>query len=375
VLGKISPARIPVDPISDAPIGTGPYKISKWTTGQEIILVQNEHYSLTAKPLIKKIVLKFIYGDSLLGQVQTGDIELLTSDMFVVPPANATDLKVKGLLVPSRPAATWEHIDFRFRSGPFDDRAVREAIVRAINRQRIIDTIYRGAGAVMNGVVPPGVYFSLENPDFAKNYPDIAAKYKLPIYPYDPERAKELLELAGWKVGPDGIRMKGDQKLSFEYATTINAVRQQIQSLVVTDLKTVGVDARQKAYPAGEFFSRDNPRALGITKFGQFAWVTTRDTDFGYWRCGDPHFGEPGNDQYYCSPQLEKANSKFNSGIELQTQVAAAAEAQVILMQDIVTIPLVQRPNIEIVTDKLANYKLTNSTTSSFWNARQWYFK
>jgi phosphoribosylamine--glycine ligase len=51
-------------------------------------------------------------------------------------------------------------------------------------------------------------------------------------------------------------------------------------------------------------------------------------------------------------------------------------EAQVILMQDIPIVPLVQRSNIELVTQKLANYKITNSyLTSSFWNARQWYFR
>jgi peptide/nickel transport system substrate-binding protein len=372
VLGKIPPGKIFDDPVSRAPVGTGPYMVTKWTTGQEIVLVPNENYSLTAKPSVKKIVLKFIYGDSLLGQVQTGDIDLLTSDMFVVPPANAADLKAKGLIVATRPAATWEHIDFHLDYGPFKEKAVREAIFRAINRQGIVDKVYRGGGAVLNGVVPPGVYFSLENPDFARNYPGIATKYKLPVYSYDPEYALRLLNDAGWVPGPDGIRAKGGMKLSFVYATTINAIRQQIQSLVVADLKAIGVDAQQKAYPASYLDYFDT------TEFYQSAWLTTRGSDFAVWTCPelfDPSKRSGTNHQRYCSPQLDAANAKFNSEIDLQAQVTAAAEAQVILMQDIVTIPLVQRPNVEVVTSKLANYKITNSATSSFWNARQWYFR
>jgi hypothetical protein len=54
--------------------------------------------------------------------------------------------------------------------------------------------------------------------------------------------------------------------------------------------------------------------------------------------------------------------------------VAASAEAQVILMQDIAIVPLVQRPVVELVSNRLANHKLPNGLTSSFWNARQWYF-
>jgi peptide/nickel transport system substrate-binding protein len=379
VLGKIPPAKIPESDVARAPIGTGPYKVDHWTTGQEIVLVPNTNYTLTAPPIIKKITAKFITDvNQLLAQIQTGDIDYITSEAFVVPPANSADLVAKGLSVVNQPAATWEHIDFYWEYGPFKEKAVREAIITGINRKRIVDTVYRGAGAVMNGPTPPGVYLSLENPDFAKNYPDVAAKFKLPVYAYDAEKAKSLLQNAGWVAGADGIRAKGGVKLSFEYATTINAVRQQIQALVVADLKAIGVDAVQKAYPSGEFFGQDSPRALGITKFGQFAWVGSRDSDFGVWRCGEvynlqTHSGQ--NEQRYCNPKLDDLDAIYNSEIDPKVQVPAAAEAQVVLMTDIAIVPVVQRANIEVVSGKLVNHKETNSQVTSFWNARQWYFK
>ncbi|HKP54035.1 MAG TPA: peptide ABC transporter substrate-binding protein [Chloroflexia bacterium] len=375
VLGKIPPAKIPQDPVSSAPMGTGPYKVERWNKQQEMFLVPNEHYNLTSKPLIKTIRIKFL---SYIIPGQLDQISLITSEAFGSSPVAGDALKGFSLVV--RPAVLWEHLDFRFDYGPFKDHAVREAIFRAINRQRIIDQVYLGQGRIMNGVVGPDIYYSLDNPNFARSFPDIAAEYKLPIYPYDPEKARQLLEDAGWKVGPDGVRAKGGVKLSFIYGTTTQAVRQQVQALVVADLKAVGVDAVAKNYPAGVFFdsSYDSPRVNGTVKLAQFAWGSTRDSDFAIWLCGnyDPLLDyQSGNNQHYCNRKLDEANAKFNSEADLHAQVEAAAEAQAVLMQDIVVVPLVQRPNVEIVKETLANYKLASGTTSSFWNARQWYFR
>jgi peptide/nickel transport system substrate-binding protein len=382
VLGKIDPERIGNSSVAGKPIGTGPYKVEKWTKRQEMVLVPNEHYSLTAKPLVKKIVLKFISNPiQLLAEVKAGSLDMVTGEGLNVSvyPVDVKDFAVHGLLVASRPSTNWEHLDFRFAFGPFKEHAVREAIINAINRQRIVDNVYQGMGRVLNAPVPSGVYYSLEDPDFARNYPDIAAKYKLPVYPYDPERAKKLLDDAGWKVGPDGIRVKDGEKLSFVYGTTIVRVRQQIQALVVADLKSVGIEAVPKAHSPVFPDPPYDPIHDGTYKLNEFSWIGSRDSDFSMWRCDeiwDPHTGAGFNSQVYCNPKLDAADTKFNSEVDTTLQLSAAAEAQVILMQDIAVVPLYQRPNVEIVPDKLANYKLHSSyTNSSFWNARQWYFR
>jgi peptide/nickel transport system substrate-binding protein len=378
VLGKIAPAKIPDSDIARAPIGTGPYKVDSWTTGQQMILSVNPNYTLTAAPLIKKITAKFIADvNQMLAQIQTGDIDYITSEAFVVPPANAADLQAKGLSIVNRPASTWEHVDFYMDYGPFKDHAVREAIIRGINRKRVVDTVFRGAGAVMNGSVPGGVYFSLENPNFAKNFPDVAAKWKLPIYDYDPAKASALLDGAGWVKGSDGIRVKNGERLSFEYGSTINAVRQSIQALVSADLKAIGVDAVQKAYPAGDFFDSPNPRSLGVTKFGEFAYVGSKDSDFTNFLCSEVYNVDKNsgsNENRYCNQRVDELNAIYNSSVDPAVQVPAMAEAQVLFMQDIPVVPLVQRSNIEVVSGKLKNHKETNSQVTSFWNARQWYF-
>jgi peptide/nickel transport system substrate-binding protein len=378
VVSRIPLAQIQESPFARNPIGAGPWKVERWTAGQELIFVENPNYNLTAKPLIKRIEVKFITDvNQLEAQFKTGNIDIISSEAYVIPPADVAGIQAAGGKIVNQPAATWEHADFYFDWAPFKEKPVREAIITAINRQRIVDVAFRGAGAVQNGVVPSNVRYSLENPDFAKNFPEVAAQFKLPLYPYNVAKANQLLDGAGWVRGADGIRAKGGVKLQFEYATTINAVRQQIQGLVVADLRAVGIDAQQKAYPASVFFAAPGPRSDGTSKLSQFAWVGSSDSDFGAWRCNEVYNAETNsgqNEQRYCNPAVDAADAKFTSDLDPKVGVAGHAEAQVAIMTDIAVVPLAQRSNIEVINAKLMNHKETNSQVTSNWNAVQWYF-
>jgi peptide/nickel transport system substrate-binding protein len=381
-LALIPPEKIQESAFARNPVGTGPWKVESWVQGVDIMLVPNEHYSLTAKPAIKRIEIRFVTDVArLTEQIRTGNLDMVTSEAFVLPPPGASALKAAGISIASRPGERAEILLLNYAYGPFKEKAVREAIFSAINRKRINDEVFSGTGGVSQSLVSPGVYYSIERKDFASLFPDIAATHKLPAYPYDPERASKLLDEAGWNYGQDGIRVKNGQKLQFDYMSTINAMRQKTQMLVQADLRAVGIDAVVKSYPAvvcGWYPETNCPWFNGETKLLHFSWASGSDRDFDWWTCAelyDRQWNRGINEQSYCNPALDNANVRFKSEATLETQVAAAAEIQVILMQDIPVIPLVHRPNIELVSDKLANFKLTNTTTSSFWNARQWYFR
>jgi peptide/nickel transport system substrate-binding protein len=234
-------------------------------------LVANPNYNLTAPPILKRIINRF--NTDVNAQVNaflTGNLDGIESEGFVVPPEQSDQIKAAGGVVAAVPAATLEYLDFRHDYGPFSDKAVREAMITGINRQQIVNVVFKGGAAVVNAPIPPGLWHSISNPDFAKNFPEVAAKYKLPVYPYDPAKANQILDAAGWVKGADGIRAKGGVKISFEYATTRNATRQAIQALVANDLKALGIDAQVKNYPTG-FFNADGPRATGVCKLCEYA--------------------------------------------------------------------------------------------------------
>jgi len=381
VLNNISPQDIIESPFGTTPIGAGPWKVQSWNREQEMVLVPNTNYNMTAMPLIKNIRIKFIVDvNQLLAQAKTGQLDMIFSEAFNSPIADVAGLEAAGYKVVSRPATTWEHIDFRFDYGPFKEKAVRTAIAKGINRKRVSDVVYLGTAGVMNSVVPPFAWHSLDNPNFAKEFPALAAKYKLLDINYDAAAANKLLDDAGWVKGSDGIRAKNGVKLSFEYATTTQAARQQNQALISADLKAIGVDAVTKNYPSGVFFdsSADSPRANGTTKFAEFAWVGSVDSNFEVWTCHalwDPKTEAGDNNQVYCNQDLDQANGEYDASTSRAEIAEASAKAQSIISNDVVVVPLVQRANIEVVRATLQNHKETTSQVTSNWNALQWFFK
>jgi len=284
-----------------------------------MLLTPNPNYNLTDKPLIKKILIKEgVALDSSYQQIKAGDIDMIHGEAVLVPPPNAADLQANGVVVENVPSASWEHIDFYFNYPPFADKAVREAFIRGIDRQRIVNVVYKGATKVENGPVPPLVKYALENPDYAKNFPALAAKYKLPVYPFDRAAANKLLDDAGWVKGSDGIRAKNGQKLSFEYGTTNNSTRIAVQTLVQDDLKQLGVDAVLKQYPAGEYFDPQGPINKGICKICQFAYTQTSISGFDPWDASrvvtdeNPNLA---NRQQYKNAKVTQASQTFNSDL------------------------------------------------------------
>jgi peptide/nickel transport system substrate-binding protein len=381
-LQNVAPADIRTAPFASKPIAVGPWAVTKWDKGQEMDLDYTTTYNLTDAPPIKHIKIKFITDvNQLIAQVKTGDLDMVFSEAFNNPPADKAGIEAAGYSVISRPAVTWEHIDFYFEYAPFQDKQVRKAIMQGINRQRISDVVYAGTAGLMNTVTPPLAFHSLDNPDFATRFPDIKAKYPLDDNNYNPDSAKALLDAAGWvDSNGDGTRDKDGVELSFEYGTTTQAARQQIQALVSADLKAIGVDAQTKNYPAGTFFAGDDtdPRATGQTKFQEFAYIGSTDSDYSSWTCDqkwNPTTFAGANNQQYCNHDLDQANGQYNAASNDQEIADASAHAQQILANDVVSIPLVERANIEIVSNQLQNFKETNSQYPSTYNVAQWAFK
>ncbi len=379
--------KIPVDHIQEStegtkPTGYGPYMVQEWKQGDQLVLVENPNYNLTDKPLIKRIIVKFNTDlNANVNAYLTNQIDGIGWEAIVVPPEQTDQLRGAGAVVNVQSAASWEHLDFQFGYEPFTDRNVREAIIRGINRKEVVNVVFKGAGSVVNSPVPPGVVHSLANPNFAANYPDLAAKYKLPTYDYDVAAANRLLDQAGW-TAPCGnptqcTREKGGVKLSFEYATTRNVTRQAIQALVANDLKQIGVDAQLVNYPRG-FFAPDGPRNTGKVKLSEFAFTQLTTSNFDGWdetqlvtadQPGNPNF------QQYKNPAVTRANQLFKSNLDRKQQAEQSAIVQVEIMKDIAVIPLVERPIIEIYSNKMVNRRTTNSSYATWWNIPQYYFK
>jgi peptide/nickel transport system substrate-binding protein len=167
------------------PVGTGPFRFLRWDRGREIVLGANAEY-FDGPPRLAQLVYRIFPGeqhDAMNEELLRGNLE----DAPVPPRADRRALAAD----PSRIYVKRSMISVRFygfntRTKPFDDRRVRQAVVLAINREAIIDTVYYGQNTFARGILPRGM---------------IGYNPQLVGYPYDPQKARELLAAAGYPGG------------------------------------------------------------------------------------------------------------------------------------------------------------------------------
>jgi oligopeptide transport system substrate-binding protein len=157
------------------PNGTGPFKLREWALGERLILDAYERHHLGPPKL--QTVRFILEGGSALVEYQDGDIDVtgigLDDLESIQDPGN--DLNDEYVQTPRQ---SLDYIGFNTTAKPFDDPKVRQAFAMAVDRQKIAEVILKDAVPVATGILMPGV------PGYT---PDDKT------YPYDPERARQLL--------------------------------------------------------------------------------------------------------------------------------------------------------------------------------------
>lgn len=207
---NVAPADVPGDPGTtgqDATrvIGTGPFKFVEWVQGSNVTLEKNaDYWSEMFTPVIDTYTYQVITDPaSNIAALQTGQ-----SDYTEVPFGLARSLRDSN---PELKIIDYDTTSINYfvanqdpaKSLAFADVKVRQALLYALDREVIADTVFDGFAERADGTQP------IVSPAYA---PDRINT----IYLYDPEKAASLLDEAGWTVGADGIREKDGQRLSFE---------------------------------------------------------------------------------------------------------------------------------------------------------------
>lgn len=208
------------------PIGTGPYMMKEWDEGQSITLVKNPDY-FKGQANIDTIIFKIVPNDTAKAlQLKSGEI-----DFAKVTPKDAQTFENDDTYtIYDMTTADYRGIMYNFNN-PFwqENENIIPAINYAIDRQVMVDSVLLGKGIVAYGPLQRNKY----NNDQVEKYD------------YDPTKAKELIEAAGWSMGSDGIYEKAGSRLSF----TINImegdqVRADLAAIASQQLKQVGIEAK-----------------------------------------------------------------------------------------------------------------------------------
>ncbi len=216
------------------PIGTGPYKFESWDSGSEIALTRNEDY-WGVPAYLEQIRIRFITDDTArLTALKSGDIDFnarLNSNQFANQTSGAAfdaQLAKSKFSIPQLSYIVWNPMRTFFA-----DRRVRQAMTMLIPRQDIIDNLRFGLGRIGVSNFSPG------SPDFNTS---------IEPWPYDPARAVELLDEAGWiDHDGDGIRDKDGEKFSFEFLGSAGSVfTDQLLPILKDELGQVGIEMTER---------------------------------------------------------------------------------------------------------------------------------
>jgi peptide/nickel transport system substrate-binding protein len=257
-------------PYNSLPVGSGAFRVLAWHRGQDVEMVANQNFYLGA-PKLKKIIYKILPDENTaVTQLQTHELDMLALGTALKWPQYAqlaADPR-NGLKAIRVDAFAWSHADFNLNHPIVSDVRVRRALAYATDRNEIIQKVAHGSA------IPAETD---QQPHYSWAYTtDIAH------YPYDVAKAKAILDADGWKVGPDGIRVKNGQRLEFTMSTQTESNNGKANEMVLQrEWREVGAQADVKNYPTSQFFDNSTNGILqgGHYDVALFSWLGAADPD------------------------------------------------------------------------------------------------
>ncbi len=259
-------------------VGTGPFKVGEWRRGAFIKLVKNPEYWDKGKPHLDTLYFHIVpdavgrsiaFESGKVDAIRAGDVENFEIARLAAAPGVSLS------------KAGWEFLqpvgflNMNLRNKPVGDLRFRQAVAHAIDRQFIIKNIFSTFGNPVNGPFPPGYVFH-----------DAGVET---TYPYDPARAKALLDEMGLKPDADGTRVSL-RLLPLPYGETW----QRLAEYTRERLNAVGIKTTIVATDVPGWFSR----------------ISSGDFDFAYnfvYLLGDPSIGI--NQTYLSTNQLNRGSA------------------------------------------------------------------
>jgi peptide/nickel transport system substrate-binding protein len=189
-------------------------------------------------------------------------------------------------------------------------------------------------------------------------------------YPFDPGKAGRLLDAAGWRVGPDGLRMKAGKVLSFTYSTTLNNPwRQQDEAQALADYERIGIQLIIRNYPPDQFLANLQKGQFDLAEYVFNNALDPDDTSsFG------THFAYPFGTNYgkYSNPQFDQLAGQEVTAVDPIQRFAIFQHMQQILHDDVAALWLYSPDDLAAASARVHNYMPAPYSLDT-WNAWEWW--
>lgn len=387
-IAPIVPSSAVTDPVAfgtdfgRALIGTGPFTLEEWVPQQQISFVRNDDYwGETA--ILEKLIYTIVPDDNTqLVQLRTGEIQVASSDSAISALRLDEALGIEGVSILENPSPAWKHFDLKIIDHLRDPR-VRQALDLATPKQQIIEQLMKSNVLPSAADTTPGTW--AWDPDLQPT-------------PYDPDRAKALLEEAGLTLedgvwtGPTPTPEAGIDELTDKtgpvkpleielWAPSGSQENELILQVVAQAWEDIGVKTEQKFEDVSTIFGPEGYQFTEAMTAGMYAWYNSSDPDnTWYWSSQyipDTPTGSGGNVQAFFFPfnfqdEIDAIVDPAVAELDQDKRKEAYFASQKLLNEQVPTIFIYWDKIFSAVADNVGGF-LPTTFNSIFWNANEWY--
>lgn len=316
------------------PSGTGPFKFSEWIANQRVVVTANDDY-WDGRPVLQYVVFRPITDpNTRVAEMLSGGI-----DAMVEVPADNVPL----FLADPRfrlYQATGPHVWYSMLNAslpPFDDVRVRQAVNYAVNKQNIVKYILQDSADVAEGPIPSAFDWAFD--------PDTQA------YPYNPQKARELIKAAGAE----------GQKIVFYVTEGGSGMLDPIPmaTAIQADLKAVGLMVEIQTFEWNTYLSKVNS-GLKQAHMAEMAWMTNDPDTLPFLTLHSASWPDKGgfNSGYYSNKQLDALLDKARISNDRSERAELYRQVQRIVHQDAPWLFVANWKQNAVASERVSNFKL-----------------
>ena len=340
-----------------SPLGTGPYRIVEWKTGEHVLLEKvKDYWRGPAFPKINRILFRFVTNtNTRINQLKSGEVQMVA----LVPWDKVRELSALPSLRLNKVIGNgYEHVTLNEKHfAPFADVRVRRALAHAVDRQQIVTTMLDGLVTTVNGPIQPLSW---------------AYEPNVMTYDFNPAHARALLDSAGWSVGANGIRGKGGVPLTFTLMTQAGfTIRENVAQVLQQQFKDIGASVSIRLV--------DGTSISSVWFAGDFDamlhwWQSGADPEITLFFASDRTPPAGRNINYLRDDSLTRtlyASDRTADQGKRRELLQAAQRRVAELVPELV---LYNTSKIDAVPATLRNFKGNPTNAGPFWNVHEWEF-
>ena len=320
--------------------GAGPYKVDQFDYNSGTVsFVPNEKW-WGEKPKLDKVTYRQMESQATINAYQAGEVDAveITNKDHLAVAKTVKDTTLRGTLRPSNYLVT-----LNAKTPTLEDVKVREAVFTGINRETLAQVRFNGMDYTEN---LPGSFALFQN---QKGYQDNFGG----LVTYDQDKAKQLLDEAGWTEGSDGIREKDGKKLTLRYVTFGDSqLTKSTAAAMQKMLKDIGVDLQVAERPSSDFSQVIAEREFDVLTSGFTSYDPYGVAYFKQVYASDSELNKSGTG----TPEMDEKIAELQQLPTQEEQIERANELEKEALQQYGIMPYVNGPQLYATKNGLANY-------------------